>query len=256
MRPTDSSGPAGRSSPTVVTPATEIADNAQPTAVRTNTAPAPAAPESPFQAGTAAGYQIGVRAGDITLVFAVGTEPADGATNISLPGLLVAYGPGSAEPLWARPTTTWAPALPCGRWVCLADGADTQVLDPATGGDVRRISWPHVISGSDRRFLGYVNAGASLEVAVSDAVTGRVLSRYKGWDLVNQNYSDWMPIVRRGGGLSWRIAALSLETGVAYPLGDFLAAGERSCQSTATHVACSVRSGEILIWRHVPSRRS
>lgn len=216
--------------------------------------PAPPAPEYPLQPGTAAGYQIGIRAGDITMVFAVGTEPADGATNISLPGLLVAYGPDTAEPRWARPTATWAPALPCGPWVCLADGAETQVVDPATGADVRRIGWPHVLSGNDRRLLGYVNAGTNLQVAVSDAGTGRVLGRHVGWDLVNQSYSDWTPIIRRGSGLSWRLAALSMETGVAYPLDDFLAAGEQACQSTATHVACSVRTGEILLWRHVPSR--
>jgi hypothetical protein len=45
-----------------------------------------------------------------------------------------------------------------------------------------------------------------------------------------------------------------MESGTAYPLGTFNAAGEHACQSTATHVACSVRSGEIMIWRHVPSR--
>jgi hypothetical protein len=216
--------------------------------------PAPPGPEFPTQAGTAAGFQVGLRVGDVTMVFAVGAEPAEGASNIALPGLLVAYGPESAEPRWTRTTTTWAPALPCGRWVCLADGAETQVVDPETGRDVRRVGWPHVLSGTDRRLLGYVNVGTNLQVAVSDAGTGRVLSRHIGWDLVSQRYADWTPILRRGAGLDWRIATLSMETGVAYPLGRFQAAGERSCQSVATHVACSVRSGEILVWRVVPSR--
>jgi hypothetical protein len=216
--------------------------------------PAPPAPESPAQPGNAAGYQIGIRTGDVTMVFAVGAEPAEGAANISEPGLLVAYGPRAAEPRWARNTATWAPALPCGPWVCLADGAQTQVLDPQTGDEVRRVGWPHVVAGSDRRFLGYTNAGASLEVAVFDAGTGRTVSSHVGWGLVSQLYSDWTPILRRDRGLNWRLAALSLETGIAYPLGTFEAAGERSCQSNRTHVACSVRSGEVLAWSHIPSR--
>ncbi|WP_203929457.1 outer membrane protein assembly factor BamB family protein [Virgisporangium ochraceum] len=216
--------------------------------------PAPPGPEAPAQPGTAAGFQVGLRVGDVTMVFAVGAEPAEGASYISLPGLLVAYGPDAAEPRWTRPTTTWAPALACGPWICLADGADTQVVDPQTGRDVRRVGWPHVLSGTDRRFLGHVNVGTNLQVAVSDAATGKVLHRHLGWDLVSQRYADWTPILHRDGGLDWRLATLNMETGVAYPLGEFQAAGQRSCQSVATHVACSVRSGEILVWRVVPSR--
>lgn len=219
----------------------------------TGVPPSPPAPEGPIQPGTAAGYQLAIRVGDVTMVFAVGAEPAEGAANIALPGVLVAYGPGADQPRWVRPTGTWAPALRCGPWVCLADGAKSVVLDPATGAELRRVGWPHVLSGSDRRLLGYTD-GTDLDVAVFDAVTGRALSHHPGWNLVNQNFSEWTPIVRRDGRLNWRIAALSMETGVAYPLGAFEAAGERSCQSTATHVACSVRSGEIMVWRHVPSR--
>jgi hypothetical protein len=216
--------------------------------------PAPPAPEFPVQPGTAAGFQIGIRSGSMTMVFAVGAEPTDGAVNISEPGLLVAYGPDASEPRWALDTATWAPALPCGPWICLADGAQTQVLDPQTGAKIRRVGWPHVLSGSDRRLLGATNGGTSVEVAVFDAASGRRLGRYVDWSLVSQRYADWTPIIRRDRGLNWRIAALSMETGVAYPLGTFEAAGERSCQSSATHVACSVRSGEIMIWRVVPSR--
>ncbi|GIJ52829.1 outer membrane protein assembly factor BamB family protein [Virgisporangium aurantiacum] len=220
----------------------------------TGVPPAPSPWEEQVQPGTAAGYQVGIRAGDITLVFAVGSEPAEGAANIAQPGTLVAYGPGAGAPRWVRLTGTWAPALPCGPWVCLADGAKSQVLDPATGAELRRVGWPHVLSGNDRRLLGYTDADTDLDVAVFDAVTGRALSHHRGWHLVNQNYSDWTPIIHRDRGLTWTIAALSMETGTAYPLGTFEAAGERSCQSSATHVACSVRSGEIMVWRHVPSR--
>jgi hypothetical protein len=128
------------------------------------------------------------------------------------------------------------------------------VLDPATGTEVRRVGWPHVITGNNRRFIGYDSTGTATRVAVFDAATGRALSQHVGWDLVSQRYSDWTPIVHRQRGITWQLATLSTETGTAYPLGTFEAAGERSCQSTATHVACSVRSGEILVWTHVPSR--
>ena len=220
----------------------------------TGVPPAPPAPQGPNQPGTAAGYQIGLRAGDVTMVFAVGAEPAEGAANVAEPGLLVAYGPDAGSPRWTRFTGTWAPALPCGPWICLADGAFTQVLDPATGAELRQVGWPHVLAGNHRRFLGYTEADATRDVAVFDAVTGRALSHHAGWHLVNYTYSDWTPIVFRDRGLRWRIAALSMDTGTAYPLGTFDAAGDRSCQSSATHVACSVRSGEIMVWRHVPSR--
>ena len=121
---------------------------------------------------------------------------------------------------------------------------------------VRRVGWPHVITGSDRRFIGYDTSGTgpSTRVAVFDATTGRTLSQHVGWDLVSQRFAEWTPIVQRGRGLSWNLATLNTESGTAYPLGTFDAAGERSCQSTRTHVACSVRSGEIKVWNHVPTR--
>ena len=59
-------------------------------------------------------------------------------------------------------------------------------------------------------------------------------------------------MLRRGSGLRWHLATLSLDTGVAYPLGTIDAVGERACQSTATHVGCTVRSGEFMVWRHAP----
>jgi hypothetical protein len=194
--------------------------------------------------------------GDLVVVFPYPPGPDQPpATDRSI-GLTAGYGPDSPRPLWTVPVEGGTTALSCGPWICLSHLDKTRVLDPATGAEVRRIGWPPVISGSQRRFLGYDYAGmgATAQVAVFDAGTGRVLASHLGWMLVSVRFAlaDWVPMVRRAGGLSWRLATLNVDTGVAYPLGTFDAAGERACQNTATHVACTVRSGEVMVWRHAP----
>lgn len=199
-------------------------------------------------------YQGALEVGELTVVVNFqpdldGSGPADPDA-----GSAIAYGPHSPHPLWQVKVAATEPVTPCGPWVCVIDTDTTRVVDPATGADVRRIGWPRVIVGSAERFLGYDYAGsaATTQVAVFDARSGRVLGAYLGWLLVSARFMPWVPILHRGNGLRWELATLSLDTGVAYPLGTFDAAGERACQNTATHVACTIRSGETLIWRHAP----
>ena len=170
-------------------------------------------------------------------------------------GRTVVYGPDSADPRWTADTGDGTIALGCGPWLCLTDADTTRVLDPATGAERRRVGWPHVMSGSAERFLGndYAGMAATSEVAVFDARSTRKLASYPGWLLVNIRYADWVPMLRPGTGLRWYLATLSMKTGAAYPLGSFEAAGERACQSTATHVGCTIRSGEVMLWRHTPT---
>jgi hypothetical protein len=220
----------------------------------------PEAPTGPAVENVPAGvlllrHQGVLSLGDLVVVFPYPPDPS----GPPRPGDLAdaaAYGPDSPRPLWTVTTEGGTSVLPCGPWICLSHLDATRVLDPATGSVLRQIGWPSVISGSERRLLGYDYAGmaATTQVAVFDAGTGRVLGSHLGWLLVSARYADWVPMMRRAGGLSWQLATLSLETGVAYPLGTFDAAGERACQNTATHVACTVRSGEVMVWRHAPAR--
>lgn len=193
--------------------------------------------------------------GDLVVVFPYPPDPGQPPRPGPDLGRAAAYGPDSPRPLWTLPTDGGTNAVPCGPWVCLSHLDKTRVVDPATGTELRQIGWPSVISGSAQRFIGYDYAGmaATTQVAVFDARTGRVLKSHLGWLLVSARYADWMPMVRRAGGLSWQLATLNLDTGVAYPLGTFDAAGERACQNTSRHVACTVRSGEVMVWRHTPT---
>jgi hypothetical protein len=199
-------------------------------------------------------YQVALRVDELTVIVTV-TLQDEGSSEVARPTEVIAYGPSSGSPMWTAKAAGSLVAV-CGSWLCLADADTTRVLDRATGVELRRVDWPHVVAGSDRRFLGYDTAGAvaTTQVAVFDAETGRRIALYTGWDVVSVEYAEWLPLVRRSSGLTWELASLSLTTGTAYPLGTFESAGERACQTNGTHVACSVRSGEVLVWRHAPPR--
>jgi hypothetical protein len=217
--------------------------------------PPPGAVDENVPAGVLLLRQQGVvSVGDLVVVFPYPPDPGQPALSVADFSRAAAYGPDSPRPLWTVLVEGGTNAMPCGPWVCLSHLDKTRVVDPTTGTELRQIGWPTVISGSAKRFLGYDYAGmaATTQVAVFDARTGRVLASHLGWLLVSARYADWVPMMRRAGGLSWQLATLNLDTGVAYPLGMFDAAGERACQNTATHVACTVRSGEVMVWRHAP----
>jgi outer membrane protein assembly factor BamB len=201
-------------------------------------------------------YQGALSAGNVTVVFPYPPDPGGPAPAGPDDGRAAAYGPDSPDPVWTVHAKGGTIAIACGPWLCLTDADTTRVLDPATGAELRRVGWPHVIAGSTERFLGYDYTGmaATTQVAVFDARSGRRLASYGGWVLVSPaRYADWVPMLRRGTGLSWYLATLSMDTGVAYPLGTIDAAGERACQSTATHVGCTIRSGEMMLWRLAPA---
>jgi hypothetical protein len=224
--------------------------------------PVPPAPPEPLQVNTRDGVvlvnrvQAALSAGDLLIVFPLSQLPGEPSAADGEYGEIATYGPDSAGPLWTIPAGGGWPAGTCGPWICVVEADATRVLDPATGEELRRIGWPHVISGSAERFLGYDDAGTAdtTQVTVFDARSGRVLADYVGWLLLNREFADWIPMVRRSRGLSWDLATVNMATGIAYPLGTFDAAGERACQSTLTHTACTIRSGETMIWRHAPSR--
>jgi outer membrane protein assembly factor BamB len=197
-------------------------------------------------------YQGALSVGDLTVIFPYPPDPGGPAPTGTGDGRAAAYGPDSPDPLWTADAKGGTSVLPCGPWLCFTDADTTRVLDPSTGAERRRVGWPHVISGSAERFLGYDYAGmvTTTQIAVFDARSGRRLASYDGWVLVSVRYGEWVPMLRRGSGLSWHLATLSLDTGIAYPLGTIDAAGERACQSTATHVGCTIRSGEVMLWRH------
>jgi hypothetical protein len=113
-----------------------------------------------------------------------------------------------------------------------------------------------VIGGGANGLLGYDvhDSQEDTRVAAIDARTGRVVREYRGWDIVPANVTDWIPIVQRDSGLRWRIATLAIADGRTYPLSRFEPAGERACQATVTHVACAVRSGDVLVWAYRPRR--
>jgi hypothetical protein len=202
-------------------------------------------------------YQGAMSVGDLTVIYPyppdpggpVPTGPDDGAR-------VAAYGPDSPDPLWTADARGGTSVIACGPWLCLTEAGTTRVLDPTTGAERGRVGWPPVASGSAERFLGYDYVGmvATAEIAVFDARSGRRLASYAGWALVSTRYAEWVPMLRRGSGLSWHLATLSLDTGIAYPLATIDAAGERACQSTATHVGCTIRSGEVMLWHHNPAR--
>jgi hypothetical protein len=223
--------------------------------------PEPPAPPESLQVNTPDGvvlvnrFQAALSAGDLVIVFPLSPQPGEPSAADGEYGEIAAYAPDSADPLWTIPAGDGWPAGTCGPWICVVESDATRVLDPATGVEVRRIGWPHVIAGSAERFLGYDDAGTAdtTQLTVFDARSGRALASYVGWLLLDREIADWVPMVRRGRGLSWELATVSMATGTAYPLGTFDAAGERACQSTLTHTACTIRSGETMIWRHTPS---
>jgi hypothetical protein len=195
--------------------------------------------------------QAAMSIGDTLIIFPLAPPPGQPLLADIGYGPVIGYGPDSPAPRWTLPESGGSPAGGCGPWICVVETDTTRVVDPATGAVLRSVGWPHVISGTAERFIGYDDAGTgdTTEIAVSDARSGRILARYGGWRLLNRRAADWVAMVRRRIGLTWQIATLSLDSGVAYPLGTFEAAGERACQSTATHVACSIRSGDVLVWR-------
>jgi len=224
--------------------------------------PEPPTPPESLQVNTPDGvvlvnrFQAALSAGNLLIVFPLSPIPGEPSAADGKYGEIAAYGPDSEGPLWTIPAGDGWPAGTCGPWICLVEADATRVIDPATGAELRRIGWPHVISGSAERFLGYDDAGTAdtTQVTVFDARSGRPLATYVGWLLLDREFADWIPMLRRGRGLSWDLATVDMSTGVAYPLGTFDAAGERACQSTLTHTACTIRSGETMIWRHVPAR--
>jgi hypothetical protein len=173
------------------------------------------------------------------------------------PGTVLVYGPDGGAPLWTAMTPGLDVTL-CGRSVCVPDGARTRVLDLRSGVEWTRVDWPGLIrGGGSAGLLGYARPGGGSEstrVAAIDARTGRLVRMLNGWDVVPADHTDWVPIVRRDTGLRWRLAAFSLSTGVMYPIDTFEPAGQRACQATATHVACAVRSGDVLVWGYRPRR--
>jgi hypothetical protein len=198
--------------------------------------------------------QAAMSVGDTLIIFPLAPPPNQSLSADIGYGPIIGYGPDSPAPRWALPGSGGSPAGGCGPWICVVETDTTRVVDPATGAVLRTVGWPHVISGTAERLLGYDDAGAgdTTEIAVSDAGSGRILATYRGWRLLNRRSADWVAMVRRRIGLTWQLAALNLHSGVAYPLGTFENAGVRACRSTATHVACGIRSGDVLVWRLRP----
>jgi hypothetical protein len=188
-------------------------------------------------------YEYGVVSGDYLVVF---------SADLAAGGQVRVFGPYTEAPLWSQWTRRGGGSM-CGPWICVEDGVQSTVLDVRTGKELRRADWPLVVAAAGRRLLGYTASAQGMgTIAVIDADTGRVVREYPGWNPVLAEFAGWVPMLRRREGLRWEMATLGLADGIAYPLGIFEPSGEQACRSTATHVACAVRSGGVYVWRYAP----